>query len=248
VITKPVVVLFSGGVDSLAALVFARECYGPDNVLAVYCDVGHRYRGKEIKAVETICKMLKQDYVIENRLFLGDLELPPEQNALIPYRNSFFILLAGLHVSDKNGLIMLQNIVAGESSTWDRRPEFNNVMSDLLHVADPKQVRLKAPHQGKTKTEIFEYLKEKVSKGVIFRTVGCYSPEHNHCGQCSSCLRRAVALWNADLKEGLDEYANDIREWDGIQGYIERMKQGVYDQSRVDETFKAFKEWGIRIW
>lgn len=240
VITKPVVVLFSGGLDSLAALVWAREGYDPKNVLALYCDVGQRYADKEIKAVEEICKQLKQDYTIEKRLYLGDLELPPEQNALIPYRNTMFILLAAMHTPPEGGIVMIQNIVVGETSTWDRRPEFNEQVSSLLEVADPRRVTLKIPHENKTKSHIVEYLKDRVSEEIILRTVGCYSEGDGNCGRCNSCFRSFVALINGGIPFPERRFVESPLGWkEGIKGYVQRMHGGQYQQVRVDETFRA---------
>ncbi len=246
-VVKPVVVLFSGGVDSLAALVWARECYEPENVLAVYCHVGQRYADKEIMAVEEICGMLRQGYVIEKRLFLGDLELPPEQNAIIPYRNTLFILLGALYLpEDKQGTLILQNIVIGESSTWDRRVDFNDAMQYLLDFADPRRVRIKVPHQSKTKSQIVQYLKDKVPEEAILRTVGCYSEGEGNCGACNSCFRSYVALVNAGIPFPERRFKKGPLDWEeGIRGYVNRMHTGQYEQVRVDETFSALAKVGV---
>jgi len=245
-ITKPVVVLFSGGLDSLSALIFAREIYGPENVLALYCDVGQRYANKEISAVEDICKMLKQNYVIERRLFLGDLELPPEQNAIIPYRNSVFILLAAIHTPPEGGTVIIENIVVGETSTWDRRLEFNIKMQELLKVADPRRIELKIPHANKTKSEVVTYLKHHTSEKIILRTIGCYSEGDKNCGECNSCFRAFIAMVNADIPNPERRFSKNPVEWtEGIQRYVTRMLSGKYEQVRVDETFRALSILGI---
>jgi 7-cyano-7-deazaguanine synthase len=240
------VVLFSGGVDSLACLLWSLETYGADNVTALYCNIGQRYAQKEVSAVRGICKQLNVSLTIETRLTLSDCELPPELNAIIPYRNSFFILLAGLHLPEEGGIVCLQNIIVGETSTWDRRPEFNDAMQNLLNYADPRRVKLKVPHQGKTKTEILSYLKEKVPVEVILQTVGCYTDGEGNCGACNSCFRSFTAMINAGIPAPERRYNQNPLNWEeGIQRYVDRMVRGEYEQSRVDETFRALATVGV---
>lgn len=240
------VTLFSGGLDSLAALLFARETYGPENTLALYCDVGHRYAGKEIAAVKRICGKLDQKYIVERRLTLTDMEAPSEQNAIIPYRNSFFILLAAMHTPPEGGIVGIANVIVGETSTWDRRATFNTAMQNLLGFADPRKISLVVPHSGKTKTEIVRYIVDHGGTDLVFDTVGCYSEGEGNCGACNSCFRSYIALTNADIPCPERRFKKNPLDWEeGIRGYVNRMVSGQYEQVRVDETFSALAKAGV---
>jgi 7-cyano-7-deazaguanine synthase in queuosine biosynthesis len=246
------VVLFSGGIDSLGALLWARDEYGPENVTALYCNVGQRYAPKELSAVITICMELSQTYKVSERLNLKDLELPPEKNAIIPYRNSFFILLAAAELPEEGGVIALQNLVVGETSTWDRRPEFNDAMSDLLQLADPRRVQLKVPWKMKTKSEIVNWIVNRGYENLLPHTIGCYNSERDNCGRCNSCLRGWIALRDNDLMEIIEErFDKDPSQWiDGLRYYIRRFKVGgYYTSEREQEFIRAIKKAGLEhLW
>lgn len=243
---KPVVVLFSGGLDSLAGLLHAREKYGPENTLALYCDVGHRYAEKEIAAVRTICRRMLQEFKIERRLTLTDMEASAERNAIIPYRNSYFILLAAMHTPPEGGTVIIANVIQGETSTWDRRSEFNEAMQNLLEFADPRRVKIEVPHSRKTKTEIVKYIVDHGSTDLIFDTVGCYTEGEGNCGECNSCFRSWVAMTNADISSPERRFKKNPLDWEeGIRGYVKRMVSGEYEQVRVDETFAALAKMDV---
>lgn len=241
------VVLFSGGIDSLAALLYARDHYGPENVTAMYCNLGQRYAEKEMDAVTEICTELVQPFVITNRLFMGDLELPIEQNAIIPYRNSFLILLAASHLPEEGGAVVLQNLVVGETSTWDRRPEFNDSLSQTLDVADPRRIQIVAPWRMKTKTEIVSWIVSSGYAYLLEYTVGCYSNTARNCGHCNSCLRAWVALKNNGLNGIIEaRYDKDPSTWfDGITHYIKRFRAGFYSLDREEEFTRALSLAGL---
>lgn len=240
------IVLFSSGLDSTAALIWAREQYGSENVLALYCNVGQRYAKKEIAAVKDICHELNQEYVIDSRLNLTDLEMPKEQNSIIPYRNTFMILIAATYLPPDGGNIILQNIVRGESSTIDRRAIFNEKLQRFLPYADNRKVNIIAPHQGWTKGEICEWLTARCNPELILKTVGCYSDSPKGCGACSSCFRRFIALSYVSIPiQG--QFEKDPIKWDGVNNYIREMLNGKYDMARVSETFKVLRENGVKI-
>jgi len=237
------VVLFSGGIDSLAALLWARQTYS--NVLAIYCDVGQRYAKKEIISVSKICKSLNQPYIIERRLKLGDMELTKERNAIIPYRNSFFILLASAHLPPEGGVVVLQNLVQGEDSTWDRREKFNIQMQNLLNVADQKNVKIVVPFANFTKSQIVRELiqSKECSSKIIIDTIGCYSKTKKNCGECNSCFRSYIALKHNDLDIIIkSRFAKDPAKWKGVKQYIAKMKAGLYGEERTQETLNVFPE------
>ena len=240
------VVLFSGGVDSLAALVKARLRYGSENVLAVYCDVGQRYAVKEINAVMDICEFLHQKFIVDDRLRLGEFEDPKDPNAIIPYRNTFFILIGALHLPPEGGVVAIQNVIKGESSTWDRRWVFDQQIQSLLDVADPKRVKLWVPHKDWTKGEIVAWLRDRVPDEVILKTVGCYSTEMGNCGQCKSCFRRWIALEWAGIENAWQYFINDPRKWtEGIKAYVRKMLIGYYHPMRVQQTFSVLQKYDL---
>lgn len=244
------VVLFSSGLDSLAALFWARRQYGKENVLALYCDVGHRYAEKEIRAVKEICQILNQEYIIDSRLNLSCFEKPKEQNSIIPYRNTFFILIAASHLPEDGGNIIIQNVIQGESTTIDRRAIFNQKLKDFLPFADNREVDIIAPHQDWTKGQICYMLKNVYGcpDELMLKTIGCYSHEPGNCGECNSCFRSWIALEHANVQNARSRYTKDPSKWtDGVNDYIQKMFEGKYEPKRVNETFAVLRKYGIKI-
>lgn len=237
------VVLFSGGLDSLAALIWARNSYGPENTLALYCHVGQRYAYKEITAVKKICERLDQKYVLDTRLDLEEFEKSKEQNSIIPYRNTFFILTASLYLPEEGGDVVLQNVIEGETSTIDRRKVFNKALEKFLPMADQRNVKIIAPHENLTKADICYWLRNNTDVENIIDTIGCYSEEDGNCGECNSCFRSWVALEWAGIRvaERFNKFPN---KWKGIKKYIMDMKVGKYSLSRTSQTFSVLQRYG----
>lgn len=235
------IVLFSGGVDSLAALLWARQKYS--DVLALYCDVGQRYAKKEIKAVEKICQILNQPYIIENRLCLSELELPKERNSVIPYRNTFFILFASTYTPETGGTVILQNLVQGEDSTFDRREEFNIQIQKFLPFADKRKINIIAPYANFTKSEIIKKIinMKEYTPEILQNTIGCYSETEENCGECNSCFRAYVALKYNNQNEIIKKrFVKDPSNWSGAKEYVLKMKVGLYGEERTKETLTVF--------
>jgi len=241
-----VVVLLSGGLDSLSALLWAIEQYGKNNVTPLYVDLGHRYVHKEIEAVKKITNYLNLDWKLAKAKFVGNLE---REDGHIPYRNLFLILTAVYHLPD-GGVVVIQNTQTGEEAISDRRLEFNQEVETLLNKLESRQIEIICPFPHFTKGQIVKWLASRVPKDLIKETIGCFSPIGKNCGRCSACFRRWISLEAAGLIKNIcTEYkewnfdANPL-EWEGVSEYIEKMKAGKYHPARVRETEKVLQKYG----
>ena len=241
------VVLFSGGMDSLAALVYALKRFDRDRVTAMYVDFGHRYNKKELEAVKSITSKLGVGLVIRDMKFVGRTE---RRNAFIPYRNAYLILAAASYLSeilgsDDYGVIFIQNVQVGEENVGDRTEEFNSLVQELLNRSGDRHITIRVPFQNYTKGQIASWLKENVSEEIVKETIGCYDHKPGNCGLCRACFRRWIALEYAGFKDVRSWFRNDPINNPHIKEYIEKIKRGHYDIRRSMETLNVLAKYGF---
>lgn len=219
------ILLYSGGLDSYIGWHYL------DKPKTLYFKIGHRYQEYELEAIKNTIP----DTILEDCLQLGKWE---EEDANIPMRNAFFFMLASYY--DDNISLIVQK---GEMAIPDRSPEFFEKEGGRLSFLHEKRKRISSPFFHMTKTEMVTwYLKQGLPKEDLLKTRSCYSNFDQPCGQCSACFRRWVSFLLNDIKEPM---INDIREYKEIPHYISKMKNGVYDEVRTDETMKALKIAGV---
>jgi len=233
------VVLFSGGVDSLAALVWTFEKYGKEETIPLYVNMRHKYWKKELSAAKSITKKLDLHLRVVDAEFVGVTE---HEDAHIPYRNFFLILTAAYYLADEGGIIVIQNVQTGETSIKDRTEEFNIRAEEFLNWLEDIPIKIVSPFANFTKGEIVKWLAKRLPHDIIRETIGCFSEEDGNCGHCPACFRRWIAFEYAGLIYNINEeyiragYNKNPLEWSGIDEYVKKMKEGKYDPARVEET------------
>ncbi|MDO8436052.1 MAG: 7-cyano-7-deazaguanine synthase [bacterium] len=223
------ILLFSGGLDSFIAWHYLK--YPP----ALFFNAGQSYIKKEIEAVKFFSrKYRKMKLYIDNSLDLSRWE---EGNFYIPYRNIFFVMIASLY-APKVYLVGIKG-----DRVDDNNPNASRLMSKfLLNFNDNKSVEVTSPFYKMSKSNLVKwYIDNKLPIEDLLKTISCYSKKTiNQCGQCNCCFRRWVALENNGIKE---EYDSPPWEWEGAKEYIKKMKAGLYDKERTEETFLALKKY-----
>jgi len=216
------ILLFSGGLDSYIGWHFLHK------PKTLYVGLGHRYMTHEIEKV----KKLIPDTVIDTRLNLADWEA---RDANIPLRNAFLVMIASKY--DKDIILVVQE---GEMSIPDRSPHFFNEFGAWLSFLWDETVTVSTPFFQMTKTEMVRwYLDHDLPAEDLIATRSCYAPTDNPCGNCAACFRRWVAFTNCDLEE---EYDQPIKNFDGLQIYLDKLNRGIYEKKRTDETLLALRK------
>lgn len=210
-----VIVLCSGGMDSVTALYRARREH--DVVAAVSFDYGSKHNHREIPfAVEHAQKLgirhetIRLDFV--DRLFASDLlrsggAVPDGHYAaenmkqtVVPFRNAIMISIAcGLAESvEATGLVIAAH--SGDHTIYpDCREEFMQAMGNAMRLGTYAGVRLLRPFIAITKGQIAA---EGAKLGVDFaRTWSCYKGGEIHCGTCGTCVERREAFADARLTD-----------------------------------------------
>jgi len=210
-----VIVLCSGGMDSVTALTWA--CQAHDLVAAVSFDYGAKHNHREIPfAVEHARKAgvrhetIRLDFV--NRLFASDLlqnggpipeghyEAKNMKSTVVPFRNAIMLSIAcGFAESvEADGLVIAAH--GGDHAIYpDCREDFMRAMGDAMRLGTYAGIQLLRPFIALNKAQIAT---EGARLGVDFeRTWSCYKGGEVHCGVCGTCVERREAFTEAGLPD-----------------------------------------------
>ena len=208
-----VVVLCSGGMDSVTALHWARAHHAVTAVLSF--DYGAKHNHREIPfAVEQARKIgapqqtIALDFI--GRLFASDLlksggDIPEGHYAdenmkrtVVPFRNGIMLAAAcGFAESaGAEGLVIAAH--GGDHAIYpDCREDFMRAMGDAMRLGTYAAVQLLRPFIKLSKSEIAV---EGARLGVDYaRTWSCYKGGVIHCGVCGTCVERREAFQLAGL-------------------------------------------------
>ena len=210
-----VVVLCSGGMDSVTALYWAR--HGHDVAAVVSFDYGAKHNHRELPfAAEHAAKFGVRHEVIPldfvNRLFASDLlksggdvpeghyEAENMKQTVVPFRNAIMLSIAcGLAESTgAEGLVIAAH--GGDHAIYpDCREEFMQAMGDAMRLGTYANVQLLRPFIALSKGRI---VAEGARLGVDFaRTWSCYKGGAIHCGTCGTCVERREAFAQAGVAD-----------------------------------------------
>ena len=208
-----VIVLCSGGMDSVTALHWARREH--DVVAAVSFDYGAKHNHREIPFAAAQAalfgvrhEVIALDFV--NRLFASDLlknggavpdghyEAVNMKQTVVPFRNAIMLSIAcGFAESvGADGLVIAAH--GGDHAIYpDCREDFMRAMSDAMRHGTYAGVQLLRPFIEMDKSRIAA---EGARLSVDFAaTWSCYKGGAIHCGTCGTCVERREAFALAGL-------------------------------------------------
>ena len=210
-----VVVLCSGGMDSVTALHWARR---HENVVAALSfDYGAKHNHRELPfAAENARRLGVPHQVIAldfvNRLFAsallksggeipeGHYEAATMKQTVVPFRNAIMLSVAtGLAEScGAKGLVIAAH--SGDHAIYpDCREDFMRAMGEAMRLGTYAGIELLRPFIAMSKAEI---ALEGTRLGVNFaRTWSCYQGGEIHCGRCGTCVERREAFLVAGLPD-----------------------------------------------
>lgn len=212
---QPVVVLVSGGMDSVAALYEANQQYAVVGALSF--NYGSKHNHKEIPFAEWHCRKLgipHRTIVLDfvNQLFKSDLlqsggaipdghyEEQTMKQTVVPFRNGIMLSIAGGYAEsiEASGLVIAAH--SGDHAIYpDCREDFMKSMADAIRLGTYAAVEIIRPFIRNTKAEIARRGHEL---GVDFaQTWSCYKGGDIHCGTCGTCTERREAFMLAGLPD-----------------------------------------------
>jgi 7-cyano-7-deazaguanine synthase len=219
--TMKVVVLCSGGMDSVTALY--RAVLEHDVVASLSFNYGSKHNPRELPfAAEHAARLGVRHEVVAldfvNRLFASDLlasggnipdghyEAANMKQTVVPFRNAIMLSVAtGFAESvGANGLVIAAH--GGDHAIYpDCREVFMQAMGDAMRLGTYAGIKLLRPFIVLSKSQIAV---EGVRLGVDFsRTWSCYKGGAIHCGTCGTCVERREAFIEAGLPDPT-EYAS----------------------------------------
>jgi 7-cyano-7-deazaguanine synthase len=208
-----VVVLCSGGMDSVTALYWARAHHAVAAVLSF--DYGSKHNHREIPcAVEHAGKIgaphrtIPLDFI--GKYFSSDLlqsgGAVPEghyaaanmKQTVVPFRNGIMLAAATgfAESTGAEGLVIAAH--TGDHTIYpDCREDFMRAMGDAMRAGTYAGIQLLRPFIALTKGQIAT---EGARLGVDYaRTYSCYKGGVVHCGKCGTCVERREAFLEAGL-------------------------------------------------
>jgi 7-cyano-7-deazaguanine synthase len=218
--SRPAVVLFSGGLDSSTCLAIAREEGFAPHALAVRYGQRHAH---ELRAAERVAaaagvplKVVELDLrAIGGSALTGELpvpkDAPPGQGipvTYVPARNTVLLALALGHAEVLGAQDLYIGVNAIDYSGYpDCRPAFVRAFEALANVATAAAVEGRARytvHAPLLQLSKAEIIRLGTRLGVPYGlTHSCYDPdlEGRACGRCDSCRLRRQGFAEAGVPD-----------------------------------------------
>jgi 7-cyano-7-deazaguanine synthase len=221
VVSKPAVVLLSGGIDSYTAAAIARS--DGFELFALTIRYGQRH-AREIESARAVAQALRVERHVELdvdlRAFGGssltsDVPVPKDRpidpaeipSTYVPARNTVFLSLALAWAETLGGRDIVIGVNALDYSGYpDCRPEYIAAFERMAMLATRAGVEgacfaIHAPLLTLSKADI---IRRGVALGLDYGlTHSCYDPDPagHPCGRCDSCVLRAAGFAQAGVAD-----------------------------------------------
>jgi 7-cyano-7-deazaguanine synthase in queuosine biosynthesis len=234
-----IVILYSGGMDSMIMATYAQHMYPDAEIIKLYFDIGHSYNHKELATLpaDTIIKTL--DWSPEPVAKSGGRA----GNIMIPGRNLVFAINAACIFNPDE---IWLGVMPGEDSitATDKNNTFRDLTNKLLDYVfsvypDSKKTKLVFPfleaNMGKRDVVEWALSEGQIPAQTIIDSSSCVDGQLLKCGTCAVCARRWGVLSQLGLVE---EYTTHPLESETNRSNIRAIltdDTGYYNQKRKDE-------------
>lgn len=197
-------VLLSGGMDSVMALLWARKAWDCEALAIHY---GQRHFS-ELAAAWDITKALGVPFeTIEMSSFSSiapsTLTGRISGSVVVPNRNAFFLSVAGAVAMSRGIDRIVVGCNADDAADFpDCRGTFLSSMETTLRFASGRPIEIIAPWLHLSKAEALRlYVRSDAEMALIRRSVSCYRGVTPGCADCAACVKRAGAFAGASVAE-----------------------------------------------
>ena len=222
---EKVLVVVSGGMDSVTMLHDTVKEFGNQNVSVLSMFYGSKHNEFEIPLAKTNCDRLKVPHTVIdisfiNQHFKSDLlssggKIPEGKydgdnmkSTVVPFRNGIILSIAAGFAESNGADILRIGTHSGDHHIYpDCRPEFNKAIFEAIKFGTEKGIRVQTPYQDMNKTSIVE---RGLGLGVDYHyTHTCYNPTNKQgapfsCGKCGSCVERLEAFHNNGIPDPIN--------------------------------------------
>lgn len=212
---KKVIVLLSGGMDSVTVLYQALQSY--EVVGTITFDYGSKHNHKEIPFARYHSEKLGIPHRVADATFLSDLldsalmkgdEPIPDghyeeqvmKKTVVPFRNAIMLSIACGYGESIGATGVVIAAHSGDHAIYpDCRNEFMEAMGTAMRLGTYANVELISPFVNVDKTEIARI---GAALNVDYKnTWSCYKGRDIHCGTCGTCVERKEAFTLAGIED-----------------------------------------------
>ena len=211
------VVLFSGGLDSLAGVV---ECL--ENSSDQLCLISHRSgQPGTARTQDQLIKELNRRYPDRIKYYKFYCNLRKEKRKEETQRTRAFlytsIAYALSHALSQREIFVYENGITSINfptrqdqmnarASRTTHPKTIALLENLFSKIDQSKIKIGTPFLWSTKTDIFRILSRVGQKDLIPSAVSCSQTSQNHelvthCGGCSQCVDRRFAAYGSKLDD-----------------------------------------------
>ncbi len=211
-----VVVLISGGMDSVTAL-YDAKAQGHEIISGLSFDYGSKHNHCELPMAKWHCDKLGIDHRIVtlgfmDELFESDLlnsggEIPEGhyeaenmKQTVVPFRNGIMLSIAAGFAESigAEGLVIAAH--SGDHAIYpDCREDFMRPMAEAITAGTYENIKVLRPFIQTRKEDI---AMRGADLNVDFRqTWSCYKGGELHCGKCGTCVERKEAFTLAGMED-----------------------------------------------
>ena len=210
-----VVVLCSGGMDSVSALYWANAEH--EVVAALSYNYGSKHNPREIPFAKLHADKLGIRHQIINLDFIDKLfnsallssggEIPEGhyqaenmKQTVVPFRNAIMLSIAAGWAESLEAEVLVIAAHSGDHAIYpDCREAFMKAMADTIREGTYAGIKLLRPFIDLNKGAIVTV---GVKHGVDFsKTYSCYKGGAIHCGKCGTCVERREAFIDAHIPD-----------------------------------------------
>lgn len=212
---RKVIVLVSGGLDSVCALYDAASSH---QVLAgLTFEYGAKHGPRESPFAAFHCRRLGVRHDTVRLDFIGKHfhsallqtggaipdthhEAPAMSEVIVPFRNGIFLAAAAGLAQSVGATAVIIAAHAGDHAIFpDCRPEFMDAISGAIRLGTNENIELLRPFIRLSKAQIVE--RGHSLNADLANTWSCYKGGQNHCGTCGACVERREAFTLAAIPD-----------------------------------------------
>lgn len=256
------VMLFSGGLDSLAGVIERLNTVCDKRVLIVSHRANKTVMHTQKNVINELkrkypnrlidygfqcnnCKMISKEETQRTRMFLFSAIAFSISHSI--GKQKFYIYENGITSIN----LPIQTDVINARASRTTHPKTLGLMNKVFRFFD-EGFQVEAPYYNKTKEDIVKKFRDFEERELISSAISCSSTRNKpemapHCGCCSQCIDRRFAIYAAGLDKYDAQYANDFILDDSKNETIQRLYNTLRLACMEDfhspmELYKKFPE------